>query len=83
VVGEPELRHYEQAVAWRQEMLPLLRGALGKLDAASDRCPASVEAVRLARAVKETRDLVKECERSLTVARKMVIRERQRLKRNL
>ena len=82
-MGEVELRHYEQAVVWRQEMLPLLRGAFGKLNAASDRCPASVEAVRLARTFKETRELVKETERSLTVARKMVVRERQRLKRNL
>ena len=76
-----ELERYEQAVAWRQEVLPLIRGALGKLDAARDRCPASVEAVRLERAHRETRELVKECERSLTVARKMVVRERQREKR--
>ena len=55
----------------------------GSSNAASDRCPASVEAVRLARAIKETRELVKETERSLTVARKMVVRESQRLKRNL
>ena len=68
-------------MAWRLEALPLLRGALMKLDAARDRCPASVEAVRLERAYKETRETVKECERSLTVARKMVVRERQRLKR--
>jgi hypothetical protein len=73
-----ELERYEQAAAWREKTLPLVRDALGKLREARKACPTSVEAVQLERAVSSVRDALKECERSLVVARRMIDREKRR-----
>lgn len=74
-----ELERYEQAVAWREQSLPLIREALTKLHQARSACPSSLEVAALDRAIKSTLGAVKECERSLVVARKMVTREKRRL----
>lgn len=74
-----ELQRYEQAAAWREVALALIRDAQGKLKAAHDACPASMEAVQLDRAVSATREALKECENGLVVARRMVKREKRKL----
>lgn len=75
------LTRYEQAVAWRSAALPFMRESLEQLRQASRACPKdgpTMERVKIEDAIRLTRAAIKECERNLVVARRMVGREERR-----
>jgi hypothetical protein len=69
---------YEQAVVWRSQALPFMREGLDQLRRALDACPTSLEQSKLTDAIRLTREAIRECERSLTVARKILDKEKKR-----
>jgi len=75
-----DLRH-EEAVRWRSMVMPLLRDAADMLTNVAQVAPDSTEKRIAEEAAREARDLVRVCEKNLTVARRLVAREEKRQER--
>jgi len=76
---EVDVGRYEQAYAWRSQALPFMREGLDQLRRARDGChDNSMERLKLEQSIKLLREAIRECERSMTVARKIVDREKKR-----
>jgi hypothetical protein len=74
-----DVERYEQAYAWRSQVLPYMREGLAQLRRAHDGChDTTMERLKLDQSIKLLREAIRETERSMTVARKIVDREKKR-----
>ena len=77
--GEVDVGRYEQAYAWRSQVLPYMREGLDQLRRARDGChDTTMEKLMLEQSIKLLREAIREAERSMTVARKIIDREKKR-----
>jgi hypothetical protein len=76
--GRLETDRYEEAYSWRSLALPAMREGYETLLLARDSChDTTLERLKLDQAIKLTREAIREAERCMTVARKLIDREKK------